>query len=139
MSEKLINHWIETSDRDFDTMLWLLKGKKYSQSLFFGHLTLEKLIKAMFAKTNTENPYAPKSHNLLYLAKLSNIELDEKTEDKLEYITDFNMTARYEDEKQAFYKKCTEEFTIEQIKIIKELREWLKKLIAEFSESSTNT
>ena len=130
-SEQLVTHWLETSDRDFDAMLWLFKGKRYTQSLFFGHLTIEKLLKAIYAKVHVESPHAPKSHDLLFLARRSNIELDEQTEDHLERVTDFNLATRYEDEKQRFYKKCTEEFTALQINIIKELREWLKKLIAE--------
>ncbi|NQU88424.1 MAG: HEPN domain-containing protein, partial [Mariniphaga sp.] len=48
--EKSINHWIESSDRDFLTMTNLLKSKDYSWSLFLGHLVIEKLLKALVVK-----------------------------------------------------------------------------------------
>ena len=32
--EKLVKHWIETSDKDFQTMLSLYDSKSYSWSLF---------------------------------------------------------------------------------------------------------
>jgi hypothetical protein len=41
----------------------------------------------------------------------------------LEIITDFNMEARYPDEKFSFYKKCT--FTEINLKKIEEIRKWL--------------
>jgi len=41
----------------------------------------------------------------------------------------FNISARYEDYKNEFYKRCTEEYTLEQIKNIEEIREWLKEIL----------
>jgi len=31
---KLVRHWIESSDEDFDTMMVLFESKKYSWALF---------------------------------------------------------------------------------------------------------
>ena len=41
----------------------------------------------------------------------------------------FNISARYEDYKNEFYKRCTEEYTSEQIKNIEEVRVWLKGML----------
>ena len=128
-NKQLAAHWEQSSDRDFVTVDILFENKQYPQSLFWGHLVLEKLLKAIYAKVNPQNPHAPKTHDLLFLAKRSGLEFSEEIVDKLENITDFNLSARYEDEKHIFYKQCTKEFTSEQIRIIKELRQWLKKLI----------
>ncbi|MCD6384747.1 HEPN domain-containing protein [Candidatus Sumerlaeota bacterium] len=43
----------------------------------------------------------------------------------LEIITDFNLEARYPDEKFSFHKKCTREFTETYLKKIEEIKEWL--------------
>lgn len=107
----------------------LHESNKNSYCLFFGHLTIEKLIKAIYAKKNKSAPYAPKSHDLLYLAEKAEIELTERQEDLLDIITKFNMNARYDDYKKEFYKKCTNEYTGEQIKNIEEVRKWLKDLL----------
>ena len=126
-SEQLTKYWIESSDEDFEMMTFLHESKRYAYSLFFGHLLLEKLFKALFAKVYPKTPYAPKIHDLLTLAQKCNLELDEEKENSLEFITTFNLSARYEDYKRDFNKQCTKEFTNAQINNIKELSEWLKK------------
>ena len=44
-------------------------------------------------------------------------------------ITKFNINARYDDYKKEFQNKCTDEYTIEQIQNIEEVRTWLKNLL----------
>ena len=128
-SEQLTKFWIETSDKDFETMTVLLENKQYSWSLFMGHLVLEKLFKALFAKLNPKNPYAPKTHDLLVLADRCSLKVEHDTEEKLDTVTNFNISARYDDFKNNFYKICTKEYTETQINTIKGLRQWLKKLM----------
>jgi len=48
--EKLIEYWLNSSDRDYITMENLLKSNDYHWSLFIGHLVIEKLIKAIYVK-----------------------------------------------------------------------------------------
>jgi hypothetical protein len=60
------------------------------------------------------------------LAKFSGISCSEKFLDWLDTISTFNMNALYDSYKEAFYNKCTEDFTSEWIKKIKTLREWIK-------------
>ncbi len=125
----LMNFWLESSEEDYNVMRVLYNNKKNSYCLFFGHLVIEKLLKALYAKQNKNAAYAPKSHDLLYLAGKIGLKLTEKQEDLLDIITKFNMSARYDDYKREFYVKCTDEYTLEQIKNIEEVRIWLKKLI----------
>lgn len=129
-NESLMEYWLNSSDEDYNVMKYLFNGKKNSYCLFFGHLVIEKLLKGLYAKNNKDNPYAIKSHNLLALAEECGIELTDKQVEKLQIITQFNISARYDDYKEAFKKKCTDEYTSEQIKNIEEVRIWLKKLLA---------
>ena len=94
-----------------------------------GHLVIEKLLKALYAKNNKNAPYAPKSHNLLHLAEKTKLKLTDRQEDLLDTITRFNLNARYDDYKKEFYERCTEEYTSEQIKNIEEVRIWLKEML----------
>lgn len=125
----LMNFWIESSDEDYNVMKVLYSNKKNSYCLFFGHLVIEKLLKALYAKKNKGAPHAPKSHDLLYLAEKMELNLTEGQEDLLDIITKFNMSARYDDYKKEFYAKCTDDYTGEQIKNIEEVRTWLKSLL----------
>ena len=105
----------------------LYKSGDYHWALFLGHLVLEKLLKACYVKTT--GSHAPRVHDLLRLASLCNLEIDEETADYLDTITTFNINARYPDLKQEFYKKCTKDFATENIKKIEEVRVWLNDIL----------
>lgn len=125
--EKIANHWVETSDEDFQTMMKLFKEKSYSWSLFLGHISVEKLLKAYFVKKNHE--HAPFTHNLYRLSEISQLELTDELSDWLDKITSFNLNARYDDYKREFYTICTEDFTSEWVEKIKIIRTWIRKML----------
>ena len=127
----LMEYWENSSDEDYNVMNVLYSNKKNSYSLFFGHLVIEKLLKGLYAKNNKENPYTIKSHNLLALAEKCNLELTDEQVEKLQIITQFNISARYDDYKETFNQKCTDDYTYEQIKNIEEVRTWLKSLLTQ--------
>lgn len=125
--DKLIKYWSESSDEDFDTMITMYESKKFNWSLFVGHLMIEKLLKALYVKTNKD--YPPFIHNLLRLAEKCDMELTEEQKIFLATVTAFNINARYDDYKMSFQQKCTPEFTATWIEKLKINREWIKKLI----------
>ncbi len=123
--DEVVQGWIESSDRDFMAMNNMYKSKNYSWSLFVGHLVIEKLLKACYAKQF--NNHSPMIHNLVRLSDLVSLNLTEAQKDKLVEITTFNISARYDDIKLAFYKKCTKVFTKKWIDEIKAFRKWIKE------------
>jgi HEPN domain-containing protein len=125
--QKIIDYWMVSSDDDYDTMIAMLNTKRYSWSLFLGHLVIEKLLKAYFVKINED--YPPFVHNLLRLAMDSNIKVTDDLKYKLTTISAFNINARYDDYKKSFQKRCSPEFTFEWVDNIKELRLWIIKQI----------
>lgn len=125
--QKLIDFWIVGADDDYDTMIAMFDTKRYSWALFVGHLMIEKLLKAYFVKIN-EN-YPPFTHNLLKLAKDTNLPLTDELKLQLTTITAFNLNARYDDYKRSFQKKCAPDFTNEWIEKIKELKLWIREQI----------
>lgn len=74
--DKIIKYWIDSSDDDFETMIAMFDSKRFSWSMFVGHLMIEKLLKALFVRTN--NDYPPFMHNLLRLAEKCNLDLTEE-------------------------------------------------------------
>jgi len=125
--EKIVRHWIETSDDDFNTMLVLFRSKSYNWALFMGHIAIEKLLKAYYVKQKRE--HAPFTHNLYRLAELCGLDISKENVDYLLKITTFNINARYDDYKKEFYDMCTLEFTKEWIEKIKNLQKWIKKML----------
>ena len=127
----LMNYWIESSDRDYDTMNILFEKEKYTWSLFVGHLVIEKLLKALYAKLNKNTPYSPKSHDLLFLASKMQLSLTKEQEDSLNTITRFNIDGRYDDYKNNFYNTCNKKYTENSIIKINQIRNWLLEMLKE--------
>lgn len=46
-SHDLVNYWLESSDRDYESMIKNYESKQYTSALFIG---LEKLLKGIYAK-----------------------------------------------------------------------------------------
>jgi HEPN domain-containing protein len=105
----------------------LIEKADYSYALFFGHLAIEKILKALYAVRVQQ--HAPPIHNLIRLARGAGLELDETRIDTLITITAFNIETRYPDIKRTFRQKCTPEYTGRQMARIKELFEWLRSQI----------
>jgi len=125
--DKLIEYWIAGSDDDYETMIAMFDSKRFSWSLFIGHLMIEKLLKAYYVKVKSD--YPPFIHNLLRLAEKAELSLTDDIKKQLVTITAFNINARYDDYKMSFKNKCTTEFTEEWIEKLKEPRPWIKTLI----------
>lgn len=126
----LMKYWVDSANNDYEIMKILYKNKKSMWCLFIGHLVIEKMLKALYAKNNERFPYTIKTHNLLVLAEKCNLRLTNKQIKKLKTITQFNISVRYDDYKDSFKNKCTEEYISIQIKNIKEIYTWLKELLA---------
>ncbi len=107
--KEVVEYWITTAEHDKDTMDVLYTTKRYSDALFFGHIILEKILKALVVKETGK--HAPYIHDLLQLHKLSGVVLSEAEITLLDEVDDFNIRARYPEHKHEFYKKATEEFS----------------------------
>ena len=125
--DKIVNYWLDSSDDDFETMMAMFESKRYSWSMFVGHLMIEKLLKALFVKVSDEFP--PFIHNLLRLAEKCNLDLNEENTLFFVTVTAFNINARYDDYKMSFQKTCTPEFSAKWLEQIKNKRLWIRELV----------
>ena len=124
---KLIDFWLDSSEKGFKTMMDLFRTKNNNWSLFMGHLVIEKLSKALFVKNQED--YPPLTHDLRRILEKAGVEIDEDKKIILDTVTIFNIKARYDDYKQNFYKLCTDNFTKEWVDKIKDTRSWIKSML----------
>lgn len=110
-TKEIALYWQKIAEHDYKIMVGLLKNKYYSGCLFFGHIVLEKILKAFVVLETKEQ--APYTHDLVRLQELANLKLDEDTVRLLKEINNFNIKSRYPDYKLKFYKLCDKEFTKE--------------------------
>ncbi|MDD5171024.1 MAG: HEPN domain-containing protein [Syntrophales bacterium] len=125
--QKTIDYWREEAEEAMQVAEHLFEKKDYSYALFFGHLAVEKMLKAIYVMKKGE--HAPHIHNLLRLAEHSGLLLLQKQKDALIRITAFNLESRYPDEKRSFRNKCDELFTSSELARIAEVFQWLKSIL----------
>jgi len=124
-SKKVTAYWLNSAKDDWKVAKHLFEKKDYTYALFFGHLYIEKLLKALVVKMT--GVQAPPIHNLRVLCEQAKlVASDDQTEFLIE-IQEYNLRARYPDFKLNFKKRCTKEFTLKQLNRIGEFGEWLKK------------
>lgn len=122
---KTISYWVESASYDLETGKTLLRSKRYPYALFFGHLAIEKLLKALVVRHT--GSHAPYTHSLVMLASKSGLKIPEEILDQLAEFMEFHTEARYPDAKMDFYQKCTREFAKEKFAEIKKVYSWLQK------------
>ena len=121
----VVKYWVTASAEDFDSAEILYQNKKYHHALFFCHLSIEKMLKAIVVKSTGAAP--PLSHDLVRFAERAGLDLSEPKKNELAEITTFNIAARYDDYKLSFQEKATEEFSLKYLKKTGEILEWLSK------------
>ena len=127
--EQHIKYWVDTAQYDWlGTEEAFNITKRYMHCLFWAHLTLEKLAKALWVKTHQEN-IPPKVHNVHWLLEQSNIDLGEEMMNFLMKFNDFQLEGRYPDYSNNIYNLCTKDFTSEKLEKVKEVRQCLLKML----------
>lgn len=120
--EKQIEYWKKSAVSDVDTAGILLRNNKLLNGLFFCHLTIEKVLKAHYIKT--QEKLAPKTHNLILLADKSLLIFNDNQYKHLAILMRYQLEGRYPDE-EILMPSSKEALIL--LNETKELLEWLMK------------
>lgn len=123
-ANKTIAYWLESADYDMGVAESLLEKEKFHYALFFGHLCLEKLLKALYVKTTSD--HAPVTHSLPLLAQKAGLDIPEARMEKLAEFMEFYLEGRYPRDWELIRKKFDLTYTREKLQEIKETAQWLK-------------
>lgn len=123
---QIIKNWLFKAKKDVETANDLYKNGHYDWCLFVWHLALEKALKAKIVSLNKQYLF---THNLIKLAELAELKINDIEKEELREITTYNIEARYDDEKLAFYKKATKKYTYQWIKVCKKFYQSIIKSI----------
>ena len=121
-----IHHWEKQVNEDYDCANVLFQAGHYAQSLYWAHISLEKLSKALWIKKNESNT-PPFLHNLLRIISQTN---EEFTEEQLQFLNDMNMfqiKGRYPDYAESLEETITKEICEEYLTKTKNLIICLRK------------
>jgi HEPN domain-containing protein len=126
--EEHIQWWKEDAERTWETALFNKDGGQHVFALFTFHLTIEKLLKAIWIKDNNL-PYPPRTHDLTILYNQSDLDLPNGWYDYLGTINEWNIEGRYPDYKLKIYKRASADYLQEHTDKLTELKSLLLKNI----------
>jgi HEPN domain-containing protein len=90
---KQIEYWCTMAESDIETASILVTSGKFIEGMFFCHLSIEKIIKALVVKQINNIP--PKSHDLFYLAHMAQIEITEEQSEFMQILMKYQLEGRY--------------------------------------------
>ena len=123
--EKTVAYWLEGAEYDMGVAESLFQARRYPYALFFGHLALEKLLKALVVKETRK--HAPYTHSLPLLASKLTSAIPEEITLKLSRFMEFYLESRYPEQQLTFYKKCNKDFTEQNLAEINKVFQWLRE------------
>ncbi len=85
--------WFRQAQYDLGTAESLVSVGRYPPAIFFCHLSLEKALKALYIEKYNDNP--EKTHSLIYLVELVELEPPQSYLDSLFVINRIGVTGRY--------------------------------------------
>lgn len=116
------------ADDDWTAVDTLFKGRNYLQPLFFAHLVIEKICKALWIKHNDGN-VPPRTHNLIHLLSTTPIKLDDDKSEFMLNLNRFQLEGRYPDYLTKMHNICNESFMTDMIDKTNKLRIWLQEKV----------
>ena len=122
--EKDIKYWVDLSEYDIKTANAMFKSRRYLYVLFTCQQSVEKILKALVTKNTKQFP--PKTHDLLKLAELSKIDIDEIKKEFLSKLSFYYIETRYPQDIAKISKEINRKMALEYLKNTKALLKWLK-------------
>lgn len=125
---KLPAEWLKQAEYDMDTAVSMFKTSRFIYAVFMCHLAIEKVIKGIYSEELKKDP--PKTHDLVYLSELTNLDLAEDLAKFLDSLNGLSIPTRYPDELDKiicqYSSKRTEEIINKTKKLMQCLKEKLK-------------
>ena len=129
MMDKVL-YWLDIADYDLETAEAMYTTGRRLYVAFMCHQVIEKTLKAYWCGTQPEDP--PYTHNHKRLADGCGLyeKLDDSQKDFLNTITNYNIEARYPENKEALSLALTLETCRDLIDETKQLQQWIKEQLS---------
>jgi len=103
----------------------MLKTSRYIYVVFMCHLSIEKMLKAVYVEVNEKTP--PRTHNLLYLIKSAGLIFSAPHFEFISKINNASVVTRYPEDFRALTESFPEDVVSAYLENTKEIIEWLKQ------------
>lgn len=117
------DEWFRQAQYDVGTAESLVTAGRYPPVIFFCHLALEKALKALYAERYNDIP--EKTHSLVYLIDLLELEPPQHLLDSLIIINRLGITGRYPHNLEKVLEQYTKPQTRKLVNETQEILTWL--------------
>ena len=124
--EEKVQYWLGIANYDIETAETLQRGGRWLYVAFMCHQVIEKTLKAYWCATSEDDP--PYTHNHKRLADGCGLYalMSADQRDFIETITNYNIEARYPEDKDALARTLTEDYCLRMIDETKQMQQWIE-------------
>lgn len=125
--KKEVKNWVDSACYDLETAEHMLNTGRYIYTIFMCHLAVEKILKARVQEISGKIP--PRTHNLIYLLKLSKLEPDEAMKDFIGGLSGVSVPIRYPGDFVEIQQRFTTQVAQNYLEKTKEAFRWIQGFI----------
>lgn len=127
MMQSAEQRWADQALYDLDTARAMQKSGRYRYVLFCCQQALEKALKSLIVKRTSE--LAPRVHNLLRLAEVAALSLDDEQRTFYGDLSNYYIQMRYPEEIEAFGIRITERASRQVLDEVEKQMLWLRSML----------
>ena len=117
---------LDIADYDLETAEAMYQTGRWLYVAFMCHQTIEKTLKAYWCGTQVDDPPYTHSHMRLALGCGLYELMSDEQRDFLDIITNYNIEARYPEDKAELSRTLTKQFCRQMIDETKQMQQWIK-------------
>lgn len=120
-------NWVQLSEYDLGTAHHMLATGRYLYVVFCCHLAMEKMLKAVATEVLQCSP--PRTHDLLYLTKLSTLRLPQGLLEFVGTMNNVSVITRYPDDLASTLREYPESVVRSYLGRTEDVVQWLRQQI----------
>jgi len=126
-SDEQVQYWLDIADYDLDTAEAMHQTGRWLYVAFMCHQVIEKTLKAYWCATQSSEPPYTHSHQRLATGCGIYDEMSDNQRDFLDIITNYNIEARYPEDKEELARTLTPQACRQIIDETKQMQQWIEE------------
>jgi len=122
--KKTTRNWIASAKYDMASARHMFNTKRYIHVIFFCHLAIEKMLKAMVAESQEKHP--PYTHDLYELIRLAHLDIPEAHQVVIAKLNQLSIATRYPEDLDQLVKSYPKSVAQDFLKQSRAVLKWLE-------------
>ncbi len=117
-------NWIASAKYDIESARHMFDTRRYIHVIFFCHLAIEKMLKAIVAESQDRHP--PYTHDLYELIRLGHLDIPEAHQVVIAKLNQLSIATRYPEDLDQLVKSYPKSVAADFLKQSKAVLKWLE-------------